>query len=77
MTNQEAIEIIRDIDKAYRTFTEAEIQALEMAINALIAIEDIKAEIKDFVGVSIADVDVISKNDVLEIIDKHIGKEWE
>ena len=35
MTNQETIEIIRDIDKAYRTFTKTEIQALEMAIKAL------------------------------------------
>ena len=35
MNNQEAIEIIRDIDKAYRTFTNTEIQALEMAIQAV------------------------------------------
>ena len=35
MNNQEAIEIIRDIDKASRTFTKTEIQALEMAIKAL------------------------------------------
>ncbi len=35
MNNQEAIEIIRTIDKAYRTFTKTEIQALEIAIKAL------------------------------------------
>ncbi len=35
MNNQEAKEIIKGIDKAYRTFTKTEIQALEMAIKAL------------------------------------------
>ena len=35
-------------------------------------LDNIKAEIREFVVVSIADVDVISKNDVLDIIDKHI-----
>lgn len=34
--------------------------------------DNIKAEIREFVGVSVADVEVISKNDVLDIIDKHI-----
>lgn len=41
--NQEAIEIIRDIDKAYRTFTKKEIQALEMSIKALSAMDMIKS----------------------------------
>ena len=35
MTNLEAIEIIKDIDKAYRTFSKLEIEALEIAIKAL------------------------------------------
>ena len=35
MTREEAIEIIRDIDKAYRTFTKTEIQAFKIAIQAL------------------------------------------
>lgn len=49
MTNQEAREIISNIDKAYRNFTKTEIQALEMAINALKQepiLDQIKADVK-------------------------------
>lgn len=35
MTNEEAIKIIRSIDKAYRTFKKEEYKALTMAIKAL------------------------------------------
>lgn len=35
MTNEEAKQIISDIDKAYRNFTDDEYKALDMAIQAL------------------------------------------
>lgn len=52
--------------------------ALEMAIKALTAIEDIKAEIEKlptydrFYSYGMVEA-VISKDDVMRIIDKHIG----
>lgn len=38
-------------------------------------IEKIRAEIEQFVGVSIHDVEVIAKNDVLQILDKYAEQE--
>ena len=38
-------------------------------------LEKIKAEIEQFVGVSIHDVEVIGKNDILQIIDKYAEQE--
>lgn len=35
MNNNEAVEILSNIDKVYRQFTEKEIEALDMAIKAL------------------------------------------
>ena len=54
MTREDVIEIIKSIDKAYRTFSKEEYKALEMAIQAL---EQEPCE------------DAISRSEVLDLID--------
>ena len=84
MTREKAKECIESIIDTYQMLEEKQvnsdvpideedIEALEMAISALSAIEDIKTEIADMDG----DINgfYVHKDEVLAIIDKHIGKE--
>lgn len=71
MTRAEATFFLANMDRRY--MEEGMSKALDMAINTLNAIDDIKAEIADiYVGYRHG---YEIRNDALEIIDKHIGKE--
>ena len=79
MTNAEAIQ---ELERQYLAITEYgnvtnEARAIDKAINALSAIEDIKWEI-DLRATSRQNGKwLIAKDEVFDIIDKHIGKENE
>ena len=81
MTNTEAIEHIKEVKVLDIEFpNDLQIAALDMAINALSAIEDIRAELlKDYVDDNPQNftVAIVNLKDVIEIIDKHRGKEQE
>ena len=74
MTREEAKEVIKAYyDKLTNSVSnqlDGDIKAFEMAIEALKAINDIKAEIEE-----LPFDHYFNKKRILEIIDKHIGKE--
>ena len=82
MTNQEAIKTLKEADTCFckhGAFKDCHSRckykdALDMAINALTAIEDIKAEIQNvyFFHPSYRGLEM-----ALDVIDKHLGKESE
>ena len=87
MTNQEAIKTLNEADTCFckhGAFKDCHSRckykdALDMAINALKAIEDIKAEIISYRDNPANDFDfeIGAINDIIAIIDKHIGKDNE
>ena len=74
MTIDEAIEIISDIDKAYRTFTAEEIQAFETLLNVVCKYKALGEELRK-VRKGIADKKVlIGYNMAIAICNKHLGE---
>lgn len=82
MTRAEAISELSEMKHDPWTDTQ-QMEALDMAINILQSIEDIKADLQKEENIWYhdcehdfsKDFDVIRVDTVLEIIDKHIGKE--
>ena len=82
MTNTEAIEILENeknnhINEGKGCFYVTRTEAVDMAINALTAIEDIKAEIEHLTCRQYEYKLMLDREEVFEIIDKYTGKEGE
>lgn len=75
MTNQEAIEVIKDIYNYTKWDTYTTNDARTMAIKALTAIDNIRQEIRKLSNANPSywhTCDVIEREEVLDIIDKYI-----